>query len=261
MGVIDYLCAGEEVHRRRTNEASGEKIGGMVVEFLRTAKLLDEAAIEHGNTAAHRHGLSLVVRDIHKGCLHALVNFNDLSAHLHAQCGVEIGERLVHQEDLRILAGDGAAKGDALALATGQLFGFALQIVLQTQDFSGFIDALLNLQFGHVAQFEAKSNVVKDSHVGIESVVLENHRDIAIFGVDAVDNAVTDDNFTLGDIFQSCHHTQAGAFAAARGADQDEELFVLDVEIDVVDDLDFVEAFVDMFKLDTSHEGHSFSLL
>src|SRR5258708_20034336 len=145
MGVIDYLCAGEEVHRRRTNEASGEKIGGMVVEFLRTAKLLDEAAIEHGNTAAHRHGLSLVVRDIHKGCLHALVNFNDLSAHLHAQFGVQIGERLLHQENPRLLSGAGPAKGGPLAPSTRPPFLLPPHTYPHTPHFPPSTPALFHL--------------------------------------------------------------------------------------------------------------------
>ncbi len=46
-----------------------------------------------------------------------LVEALDLGPHLHcASCGVEVGERLVEQEHLR-LADDGAAHGDALALA------------------------------------------------------------------------------------------------------------------------------------------------
>ncbi len=44
----------------------------------------------------------------------------DLDPHLDAQLGVEIGERFVEQEHLR-LAHDGAADGDALALAAGEL--------------------------------------------------------------------------------------------------------------------------------------------
>ena len=44
----------------------------------------------------------------------------DLAAHLVAQLCVEIGQRLVEQEDPRI-AHDGAADGDALALAAGEL--------------------------------------------------------------------------------------------------------------------------------------------
>ena len=44
----------------------------------------------------------------------------DLDPHLHAQLGVEVRQRLVEQEDLR-LAHDGAADRDALALAAGEL--------------------------------------------------------------------------------------------------------------------------------------------
>ena len=44
----------------------------------------------------------------------------DLGAHLHAQLGVEIRQRLVEQEDRR-LADDRASDRDALALAAGEL--------------------------------------------------------------------------------------------------------------------------------------------
>ena len=50
----------------------------------------------------------------------ALVQFLELDAHLHAQLGVEIGQRLVEQEDLG-MAHDGAAERDALALPAGKL--------------------------------------------------------------------------------------------------------------------------------------------
>jgi hypothetical protein len=46
------------------------------------------------------------------------VQLLDLGAHLHPQFGVEIRQRLVEQEHLRI-ADDGTAHGDALALAAG----------------------------------------------------------------------------------------------------------------------------------------------
>ena len=44
----------------------------------------------------------------------------DLRARLDAELGVEVGERLVHEEGGG-LADDGATERDALALATGQL--------------------------------------------------------------------------------------------------------------------------------------------
>jgi len=45
--------------------------------------------------------LDLIVRDIDRRGLQALVQFLDLSAHSHAQLGVEVGQRLIEQEDFR----------------------------------------------------------------------------------------------------------------------------------------------------------------
>jgi hypothetical protein len=52
----------------------------------------------------------------------------DLEPHVDAQLRVEVGERLVEQED-RGLAHDGAADGDALALAAGEVLGRRSSIV------------------------------------------------------------------------------------------------------------------------------------
>ena len=43
-----------------------------------------------------------------------------LDAHLHPQFGIEIAERLIEQEDIRV-AHDSATDGDALTLATREL--------------------------------------------------------------------------------------------------------------------------------------------
>ena len=71
-----------------------------------------------------RHRLDLVMGDIDgagRGAeVAVLQTWRSRSACLHPQRRVEIGERLVEQERRR-LAHDGAADGDALALAAGKL--------------------------------------------------------------------------------------------------------------------------------------------
>ena len=81
-----------------------------------------------------------------------------------------------------------------------------------------------------------------DRHMRIKGVVLENHRDIALFRRSVVDDAVADADFTTGDIFQPRDHAQESRFAAPRRADEDNKLTVLDGNIYAVDDLGLPKA-------------------
>ena len=66
------------------------------------------------------HRLGLVVRDIDRRDAELVVQPADLGAHLLAQLGVQVGQRLVEQQHLR-LDDDGAGERHALLLAPGQL--------------------------------------------------------------------------------------------------------------------------------------------
>ncbi len=114
-----------QVHLRRADELGDEDVGRVVVEFQRGADLLDAAAVEHDDALRQRHRLDLVVGDVDDGRAQAAVQAGDLHAHLHAQRGIEVGQRLVEQEQLG-LARDRAPDRHALALAAGQVLGLAL---------------------------------------------------------------------------------------------------------------------------------------
>ena len=116
----------QEIHRRRADEAGDEQVVRTVVQIERRADLLDDAVVHDDDLVGHGHRLDLVVGDIDGRGLQALVQFLDLGAHGHAQLGVEVGQRLVEQEDLRV-AHDGAAHGDALALAARELARVAVE--------------------------------------------------------------------------------------------------------------------------------------
>ena len=88
----------DEVHGRRTDEARDEQVDGALVELLRRAALLEHAIAQHGYALAERHGLHLVVRHVDRRHAEPLVQLRELGAHRHAQLGVEVRERLVHQE-------------------------------------------------------------------------------------------------------------------------------------------------------------------
>jgi hypothetical protein len=87
----------------------------------------------------------------------------EFGAHFQPQQRVEVRQRLVHQDDVR-LHGERAGDGDALALAAGQLAGIALQQLLDMHEFGGAGDAALDVslrQFLHAQPKAMFSNTVR----------------------------------------------------------------------------------------------------
>ena len=76
--------------------------------------------------------------------------------HLHAQFGVEVRQRLVEQEHLR-MAHDRAAERDALALAAGKLARLALQQFLDAEDLGRLLHALGDLGLSNFRIFRPKA--------------------------------------------------------------------------------------------------------
>ena len=124
--VLARQLAVEEVHGRAADEAGDEQVGGPAVDLHRRADLLQPAALHHRDPVGEHHRLLLVVGDEDGGDAELALQPLDLGAGLDAQAGVEVGERLVHQEHGRV-ADHRAADGDALALAAAELGGPAVE--------------------------------------------------------------------------------------------------------------------------------------
>jgi hypothetical protein len=223
----------EEVHRRRADEPCDEDVVGVVVHVAWRVHLLEDAVLQHGDPVAHRHGLDLVVGDVDGGDPEPPLQRRDLAARLDAELGVEVGQRLVHQEDLR-RADDGAAHGDPLALATGQCLRLAVEVLLEVEDLGGLGDPLVDLLLGLPGDLEGEAHVLGDGHVRVERIVLEHHRDVAVLGREVGDVAVADADRTAVDVLETGEHAQRGGLAAAGRADEDEELAVADLDVECV---------------------------
>ena len=222
----------EEVHLRAADEGANEQVGRVIVQVLRGIDLLDEAVLHNDDAGAHGHGLGLVMGNIDEGRLQALMQLGDLGAHLHAELRVQVGERFVHQEDLRI-ADDRAAQRDALTLAAGERLRLAVEELLDAQNLRGLANELIDLVLRLLAQLQAEGHVVIDGHVRIERVVLENHRDIAILRRHVVHQTIADVQFAFRNLFKTRDHTERRGLAAARRTDQNDELLVLDIQAEV----------------------------
>jgi hypothetical protein len=70
----------------------------IVVKLQRCVALLQDAVAHHGDALPHRHGFDLVVRHINRRHFEATMQLDDFGARLHAQFGIQVGKRLIHQE-------------------------------------------------------------------------------------------------------------------------------------------------------------------
>ena len=208
--------------------------------------------VHHHHAVGQRHGLDLVVGDVDGGGAHLLVHLLDLGAHLHAQLGVEVRQRLVEQEHLGI-AHDGAAHGDALALAAGELLGLAVEQLGDVEDAGRLVDALPDLGLGIALEPQAERHVLLHRHVRIERVVLEHHGDVAILRRHVVDDVAADQDLAAGDVLEPGDHAQRRRLAAARRAHQHHELVVGDIEVDAAHGLDLVVLLDDLAQRDFRH--------
>ena len=97
---------------------------------MRRAGLHDPAGVHDSETRRHRHGFFLVVGHDDEGEAELLLQAHQLEARALAQLAVEGGERLVEQQQFRLLD-QRAGERHALALAARELRGIAGAQVLE----------------------------------------------------------------------------------------------------------------------------------
>ena len=191
-------------------------------------------------------------------------------AHLHAQLGVEIAERLVEQEG-RGMADHGAAQRHALLLAARELAGFACQQLSDIERLGGLGHFARDAGAGgaragqqrtqprqtlpgvEAAHGQRQADILGHGHMRIERVGLEHHGDVAVARRQVVDAPAADVDFAAVVPFQPGDDAQQGGLAAARGAEQRQELAVGDVERDIVEDVDRAEFLGDFVQFYSGH--------
>ena len=110
----------QQVHRRRTDELGDEDVRRVVVDLVRRPDLLELPGAEDGDPVREAHRLRLVVGDEDHRRPELALERLELRPGMDPQLGVEVRQRLVHQEDAR-LADDRPRQRDPLLLAAGQL--------------------------------------------------------------------------------------------------------------------------------------------
>ena len=220
----------DEVHLRRAEEA-GDEAGRRPLEQLeRRALLLDLAVAHEHDPVGERHRLDLVVGDVDHGRAELLVQPLDLAAHLVAELGVEVGQRLVEQEELRRCgrwrgrwrrAGAGRRRAGA---------GMRSSKLRDAEHVGRSLDARLDLGLRRLARPSPKAMFSRDRHVRIERVVLEHHGDVAVARAHVVDDLAADLDEAAVGLLEPGDGAEQRRLPAARRADEHGELAGGDVE-------------------------------
>jgi len=232
-----------------TNRLTGDS------KLLRAVDLLELAVPQHAHALAEGHGLDLVVGDVHGRDAEPLVQLVQRRPHGDAQLGVQVRQRLVHEERLR-LAHDGAAHRHALPLAAGQRGGLALEVGLQAEHLGGVADPPVDLVLGGVAQLQAERQVLLDRHVRVQRVVLEDHRDVPVLRGQVVDDLLADRDRAAGNLLETRDRPQRRGLPAPGRTDEHHELAFLDVQVQVVKRLHPAGVcFLHVVKDDLRHKG------
>ena len=212
-----------------------EQVRGTPEQRLRRIHLLQHTVTQHGDTLAQRHRFDLVVRHVDRRHAEAVVETRELAAHRDAQLGVQVRERLVHEECLR-LANHRPAHRNALALAARELAGLAVEELLESELLRDLPNPPGALALRDLAQFEREPEVLADRHVRVQGVVLKDHRDVPLARRTVGYVFVAEDDPPARHLLEPAIIRRSVVFPHPTG-NEDHELAVGDLETHVVDGL------------------------
>ena len=211
------------------DEGGHEGIGRTRVNRLRRIRLLDDALAHHRDAVGDAQCFFLIMGHVNRGNADLFLDVADRPTHFHAQLGVEVRERLVHEQHAR-MHDNRTGQGDTLLLAPGQAFGQAVLIVLNADGLEHLIDPPLRIGWRHVAELQAVLDILAHGQMREDRIVLEDHADIALVRRNAVDDLIIETDVAGFDAVETGDHAQQGGLAAARGPQQGKKLAVLDID-------------------------------
>ena len=204
------------------DELSGIAGDGAGINFAGRGDLFECAVLEKRDAIGEGHGFFLIVRDKEEGDAKFALKRFQFGLHLFAEIGVECGERLVEEQELRALD-EGTGKGDALLLAAAKTRRTSSGVFVHFDHAEGGIDAGGNFGHGSVGDAKTVSNIVGDGEVRKEGVLLEDGVNAAFVGRKSVEADGVHPDFAVGRLFESSDEAKESGFARAAFAKKSQE--------------------------------------
>ena len=212
---------------------AGDELGlGPGRDRQRVGDLLDPRVVHDDDPVGHRQRFLLVVRHVDEHQPELALEVAQLDAHPQLEQPVEVAERLVEQQRLR-LRHEHAGERDPLLLATGERRGLALGELGQADHLECSPRLLAPLVLPHAVHLEPELDVLEHGPVREEREVLEHGRRRPLVGREPHERLAVEHDVALGRVLVPADHAQRRRLAAAGRAEQDNVLAVVDVQVDV----------------------------
>ena len=232
-------------HVHRPDEVGDEARARILVDLGRLADLHDLAGVHHPDAGGERHRLLLVVGDDDEGDPEPLLDVDELELRLLAQLLVERPERLVEQEQLRLLD-QAPRQRHPLPLPARELVRLAVGELRELHQLQHLGDLRRRLVAPHPVAQQPVGDVLLDRHVREQRVGLEHHVGRPLVGRQPGHVLPVDLDAPEGRRLEAREHPEQRRLAAARAAEQAEQLALPDVEADVVDGDEVAELLGDL---------------
>ncbi len=246
----------KHVHGRAADKGGNERVGRCVVHVVGRPELLEARRTHDRNLVGHGHRFQLIVRHIDDGGAEFGMEPFQLRTHLHPELGIQVRQRLVHQEHLGV-AHQRPPQGHALLLPAREFPRAPLQQGCDAQNLGGLAHPLVEFGLGCLPHLQRKGQILVDALVRVERVILEHHGDVPVFRVKVVDDLVVDGNGAVGDLDQSGDQVERGGLATTGRTDQRDKLTVLNCQVHIVDGNDVVVGLDQILEYYLGHAASS----
>ena len=216
--------------------------------------MLDHAVVHDDDAVGHGQRLFLVVRDHDRGHAQLALQAADLLAQVHAHDRVQRRQRLVQQQQPG-RRGQRARQRDALLLPARQLRRILVLAARQAHQLQQFVDACAGLRTRHLAVDQPVGHVVGHAQVGEQRVGLEDDAVVALRRRQHRDVAPGQFDAPGGLRLQPGDDAQQRGLAAARRAQEADELALGDLQVDVAQRREAAEILADAFELEVGRQG------
>ena len=197
---------------------------------------------EYENAGAHVNSLFNVVGDKDHGFLFLLPDTYDLDLHQITRLGVQMAEGFVHDQQIGA-GGIGPGYGHTLLHAAGKLARIIIFKARHIHKFDASTAYCFGLGFSHPLDDRPHAHVFQHGVPGNTGRLLKYVGNIVTLGIDLFSHQ---GDFSLAVFVNSADHIGQRRFAAARGADDDQEFVLVHMEVHIVQYGHLAETFRDM---------------